>query len=425
MSTAGQRFVSAIKGAVSPFREAFVSRSVAFMIPLGFASGLPRLLTASTLAAWMTNEGVDLTTIGIFAWVGFSYRLKFLWAPLLDRYSVPWLSRRRGWMITTQLGLVAAIILMGLLTPSSMPAAMAAAAVAVAFLSSSQDIVIDAYRTDVLEQKQRASGAAVFVAMYRAAMIVAGAGALIVSEFLPWSQVYFLLAGLMMIGILGTLLSPVPEQRGAPPRSLFKAVWLPLVDYFSRPHAILLLIIVMTYKVGDEVASQMVTPFILRELGFSNAEYGVVAKGFGLVATIVGSLVGGGLVVKFGLRASLLSFGVLQAVANVLYSLLAVTGRNYTLFVVTIGVDNVFNGLGTAAFVAFLMSQCSERFSAFQFALLSSAMGVVGLLLSGSSGWIATTAGWPIFFMITVIAAIPALVLLYVLPKEVIDEDRQ
>lgn len=388
------------------------------MIPLGLASGLPNPLVGTTLTAWMASEGVSLATIGLFAFVALPYNFKFLWAPLLDRYRLPWLGQRRGWMALAQLLLILALGAMGSTSPSGTPTVLATLALGVAFLNATLDIASDAYRTDLLPPEERASGTAVFVAGYRLAMIVGGAGALILSDHLPWSQVYWILAALMLIGVGGTLVAPKPASEPVPPRSLGEAVVAPVVELFRRHgarSALASLTIVMLYKVGDAVAGHLLIPFLM-DLGFARTEIGAVAKGLGLGATILGAFVGGGLVAKLGLRRSLLAFGVLQAVANVLYAVLAVVGRDHALLVVSIGVDNLCGGLGTVAFVAYLMSLCNKRFTAFQYALLSSASTVAGRLLGMGSGWVAETAGWPAFFGLTIAAALPALVLLWIRP---------
>jgi PAT family beta-lactamase induction signal transducer AmpG len=411
---------------MSSFFKAFDSRRVAIMIPLGFASGMPNPLVGTTLTAWMATEGVSLATIGVFAFVSLPYNLKFLWAPLLDRYRLPWLGRRRDWMLLTQVLLLGAVAAMGFTSPAASPSTLAALALVVAFLGATQDIASDAYRTDTLATHERASGTAVFVAGYRLALIAAGAGALILSDLVPWRAVYWILSALMLVGVLGTLLAPRPEARDLPPRTLGEAVVAPLVEVFRRhgtKSAVATLAIVMLYKVGDAFAGHLLIPFLM-EMGFPRSEIGAVAKGLGLAATILGALLGGGLVAKLGLRRSLLAFGLLQAVANLLYALLAVTGRSHGLLVVSIGVDNLCGGLGTAAFVAYLMSLCNRRFTAFQYALLSGLSTVPGRVLGISSGVVAEAMGWPAFFLLTIAAAAPALALLWLreVPEEVREE---
>lgn len=409
---------------ILPFREAFVSRRIAFMAPLGFAAGLPLVLTGSTLKAWMRVEGVDLTTIGLLTYVSLAYSLKFLWAPLIDRYRLPWLTRRRGWLVTVQLALVAAIITLGLFGPSHSLLTTFIFAGIVAFFGASQDVVVDAYRTDVLPWNERASGVAVFVMAYRVALIFSGAGALILSDLMPWRYVYMCVAALMSVGVIGTIFAPVPEKKVASPPSIKEAVVYPLLDFFQRRRAVVLLIVVMTYKIGDTVASEMLTPFLI-DLEFSLTEIGTIQKGLGLFATILGALLGAGFIVRLGIIRALFIFGVLQAVANVLYVVLAMVGRDHTMLVVAIGVDNLFNGLGQAAFVAFLQGLCNAKFSATQYALLSSAMSIVGKLLGGGSGAIAEFAGWPTFFIVTFIVAAPALFLIWFIPKDALDPDRE
>ncbi len=396
--------------------EPFRSRRVAVMLPLGFAAGLPNPVTGSTLAAWLATEGLTPAAIGAFALVSLPYNFKFVWAPLLDRFAVPWLGRRRGWMALAQLTLLGAIAGMGWIAPSTSLGLLAMAALAVAFLSATQDIVSDAYRTDLLPEQERASGTAVFVAGYRVALLAAGGGALILSDRLAWREVYALLGGLMALGVVATWLAPRPETVAERPASLRDATIAPLTEFFHRRGAWLALAVVLFYKVGDAVASHLLVPFLI-EHGFSRTEIGSVVKFLGLGATVVGALAGGVWVARWGLKRSLLVFGALQALANVFYAALAVTGKSMPLLVVSIGLDNLFNGLGTAAFVALLMSLCDKRYTAFQYALLSSAMSVTGKALASGGGLIAQTAGWPTFFLLTVALAVPALVLIPRLPQ--------
>ncbi|MDH5493257.1 MAG: MFS transporter, partial [Myxococcales bacterium] len=355
------------------------------------------------------------TTIGLFGLVAIPLRLKFIWAPFLDRYRLPWLGRRRGWMLLSQLLLFATILILGSLSPRRMPWAIAVVAFLLAFLQASQDIVADAYRTDVLPEAQRASGTAVFVAAYRGALIVAGAGALILSDLLPWAQVYWILGALMGVGVLGTLIAPAPDFPAQAPASLQEAFVQPLVELLGRERVVITLLIVLTYKVGDAFAGHMLTPFLL-DLEFSRTQIGAIQKGLGMGASIGGALIGGGLVARYGLRASLIAFGLLQAGANGLYAWLALVGKSDSLLILSIGVDNACNGLGTAAFVAYLMTLCDRRYTAFQYALLSSAMGLLGLLLASAGGYFAETLGWTVFFLISIALGLPAVLLLALHP---------
>ena len=399
------------------FINAFRSKRVGMLIALGFASGLPLALTRTTLSAWMTNAGVNLKTIGLFSLVTLPYSFKFVWAPLLDRFAFPLLGRRRGWMVLTQLGLLLSIWVMSEINPQHAPLAIAAMAVLVAFFSASQDVVADAYRTDVLPPGERASGTSTWIMGYRIAMLVSGAGALVLSDHMPWSRVYMVMALLMGIGIVATWRAPEPEAV-RPPRTIADAVVKPFVDFFTRKGAAMALTFVMLYRIGDTIAGGMVMPFLIKR-GFSNSEIGYWNKGVGFAATVTGVMLGGGLVAKYGVRRCLLSFGVLLAAANTGYLALALHGKSVLLLAVAIGIDNVCGGMVDAAFAAFIMSLCNKSFSATQFALLSSASTFIGRLVSAGSGWLAATVGWPLFFAITIAAAFPSLVLLLLaFPKD-------
>jgi MFS transporter, PAT family, beta-lactamase induction signal transducer AmpG len=399
------------------FINAFLSKRVGMLIALGFASGLPLALTRTTLSAWMTNAGVNLKTIGIFSLVTLPYSFKFVWAPILDRFSFPLFGRRRGWMALTQVGLLISIWIMADINPKSAPLAIAALAVLVAFFSASQDVVADAYRTDVLPPAERASGTSTWIMGYRIAMLVSGAGALVLSDYMPWSRVYMIMSLLMGVGIVATWLAPEPEAV-RPPRTIADAVVKPFADFFSRKGAAVALAFVMLYRIGDTIAGGMVMPFLIKR-GFSNSQIGYWNKGVGFAATITGVMLGGGLVAKYGVRRCLLGFGVLLAVANTGYLALALHGKSVLLLATAIGIDNICGGMVDAAFAAFIMSLCNKSFSATQFALLSSASTFIGRLVSAGSGWLAETVGWPAFFGITIVGAVPALILLLVaFPKD-------
>jgi MFS transporter, PAT family, beta-lactamase induction signal transducer AmpG len=391
----------------------FKNRRIAVMLPLGFASGLPLALTAGTLQAWLTVVDVDLRTIGLFTLVGLPYTLKFLWAPVMDRFVPPWLGRRRGWMIVMQIALVAGIVAMSLIDPTKTPLLLAAMALLVATTSASQDIVFDAYRTDVLKATERGFGAAVSVTGYRIAMLVSGAGALIVSTYLGWGQTYFLIAALMLIGVGATLLSPEPASPVNIPRNVAEAVWEPVHEFFSRSPALLLLLLIVLYKLGDAFAGSLTTAFLIRGMGFEADEVGIVNKGLGMVTTIVGALLGGIWMVRMGLFRSLLIFGGLQALSNLTFMLLAWTGKSYPIMVLAVAFENVSGGMGTAAFVALMMSLCDHRYTATQYALLS-AMAALGRVFVGPpSGYVVEAVGWVSFFFITFLAALPGLWLLW------------
>jgi MFS transporter, PAT family, beta-lactamase induction signal transducer AmpG len=398
---------------VKSLLRVFGSQKMAALILLGFSSGLPLFLTSKTLQAWMTVEKVDLTAIGLFSLVGVPYSLKFLWSPLLDWFTLPFLGRRRGWLITLQIGLLIAIACMSLQQPKQALQFLAINAVVIAFLSATQDIAADAYRTDVLDPLEMGAGAAVFVLGYRIALLLTGSLALILADRIAWSSVYLLLSIGMGIGIIATLFAPEPKEI-SPPDSLRAAVILPFREFIQRQgvfHAILTLLFIVLYKLGDSFVNNMSTPFLL-QTGFTQTDIGALQGGMGLIATIVGTLAGGAILSKIGLNRSLWVFGALQAVSNLAYLVLAQVGKNYQVLVLTINIENFCAGLGTAAFVAFLMNMCNQRYSATQYALLSSFMAVSRDILVAPAGSLAKSTGWPLFFIISIFAAVPGLLLL-------------
>ena len=404
---------------MSDYLQIFRNRRMAVISLLGFSSGLPLALTSGTLQAWMSVEGVDIRTIGIFSLVGIPYTVKFLWSPLMDRFVPPWFGRRRGWMLATQLPLMFGIGAMGFASPQHAPWALAALALMVAFTSASQDIVVDAYRTDLLHEKERGAGAALFVFGYRIAMLVSGAVALILSDRIGWQNTYLIMAGCMIIGIISSVSGPETEKKIAPPKTLSEAVWGPLRDFFSRPSAATMLLLIILYKLGDAYAGTMTTPFLIRGAGFSATEVGTVNKGFGLAALIIGAMFGGALMVRLGLYRSLLYFGLLQAVSNLSFMLLAWQGKSYPVMIFAVGFENLTGGMGTAAFVSLLMALCNHRFSATQYALLSSLASLSRTFISPSSGYLVESVGWAVFFLITAISALPGIWMLMRLKQEI------
>jgi PAT family beta-lactamase induction signal transducer AmpG len=398
---------------LADYASVFRSRKIGLLLLLGFSSGMPLALTAGTLQAWLAAENVDIVAIGWFALVGQPYTYKFLWAPLMDRYMpLPALGRRRGWLLLTQLALVAAIAFMGTLSPVDSAWLLGGTALAVAFLSSSQDIVFDALRADWLERDERGAGAAVSVLGYRVAMLVSGAGALILADQgLGWSGTYWLMAALMGVGMIASWLVVEPEGAAAP-RTLDEAVVKPFAEFFSRQGAVALLLLVVLYKLGDAFAGNLTTTFLLRGPGFSLTEIGAINKGFGLAATIVGALAGGALMAKMRLYRALLVFGVLQAFTNLGFMLLAASGKSYALMVTVIGLENICGGMGTTAYVALLMALCDKRFSATQYALLSALSAVGRVYVGPAAGYLVAGLGWPSFFFFTFLIALPGLALL-------------
>lgn len=397
------------------YLNAFAQRNYFILLLLGFASGLPLALTSGTLQAWMTVENIDLKTIGIFSLVGQAYVFKFLWSPLMDRYTPPFLGRRRGWLLISQLLLMMAIIAMGFMEPARHLWWLAAMAVLVAFCSASQDIVFDAYKTDLLSSEQRGTGAAISVLGYRLAMLVSGGLALwLADRYLGWQYTYWLMAALIMIGVFATLSAPEPDTHAPAPKTLEQAVVEPLKDFFSRNNAWLILLLIVTYKLGDAFAVSLSTTFLIRGVGFDAGEVGLANKTLGLFATITGALYGGILMQRLSLFRALMIFGILQAASNIGYWALSITDKNIFTMCSAIFLENICGGMGTAAFVALLMTLCNKSFSATQFALLSALSAVGRVYVGPIAGWFVETYHWPLFYLFSIAAALPGLALLFI-----------
>jgi PAT family beta-lactamase induction signal transducer AmpG len=382
---------------------------------------LPLALTGGTLQAWATIEQVSLQEIGFLTLVGTAYTLKFLWAPLVDRYAPPWLGRRRGWMVLMQVLLALGILAMGCLSPGQSLLPLALLAVFVAFCSATQDIAFDAYRSDVLRKEERGAGAALSVLGYRLAMLVSGGLALILADqWLGWGATYMLMGALMLLMALASFWAPEPEVPAQTPRSLHQAVLEPFREFFGRPEAITVLVLIVLYKLGDAFAGALSTTFLIRAAGYTATEVGTVNKLLGLASTIVGALAGGALMARLGLYRSLMLFGVLQAVSNLGFWVISVGPHSVWLMAVGVGIENLCGGMGTAAFVALLMGLCNQQFSATQFALLSALSAVGRTYLAGPlTPQLVQLAGWPTFFLLTVLIALPGLWLLYWRRKDI------
>jgi PAT family beta-lactamase induction signal transducer AmpG len=359
----------------------------------------------------MATEKIDLTIIGVFSLVGLPYSVKYLWAPVMDRFIPPFLGRRRGWMLVTQLGLVLAIAAMAFSDPAGATTLFAVLAFLVAFVSASQDIVVDAYRTEVLEPLELGPGAGVHIMGYRIAMLTSGAIALILADQLPWKTVYLLMAGSLLVGVVASILSPEPALKEKPPASLKEAVVEPFLEFLSRRGAVGILLFVILYKLDVVMATALTTPFML-ELGFTKTDIGAVTKGLGMAATIVGTLAGGAVVARMGMKASLWIFGILQSVSTLAFLVLARLGHHYPAMVAAIGLENLCSGMGTAAYAAFLMSLCNKRFTATQYAILTSLMAITRVIVGAPTGYLAKTYGWEIYFLVSMVAAVPGLLLL-------------
>ena len=378
---------------------------------MGFACGLPLLLTISLLQAWMKDEGVDLTVIGMMALVGLPYTLKFLWAPFLDRFTLSFLGRRRGWLLIAQIALIFSIIGLAFTDPGKNPWMVAFAAFLVTFFSASQDIVVDAYRREDLADEELGLGSSLYVNGYRVGMLLASGGGLIMADYMSFSMVYMIMAACMLPGVITTLLTTEPVILTGTPASMKEAVFNPLIEYFSRQGALLMLAFILLYKIGDTMASAMTTPFYL-DIGFSKTEIGAVVKLFGFWATILGSLIGGVFMLRIGINRSLWIFGFLQAISTAGFAVLARIGHSVPALSAVIGFENLSGGMGTAAYVAFMASITNRKFTATQYALLSSLMGVPRVMASAPTGYFAKQMGWFSFFIACTLIAIPGMLLL-------------
>ncbi len=378
---------------------------------MGFACGLPLLLTLSVLQAWMKEEGVDLAVIGMMALVGLPYTLKFLWAPFLDRYTLPVLGRRRGWLLVAQLCLAASIGGLGLTNPKIGPWMVAVVAFLVTFFSASQDIIVDAYRREDLSDEELGLGSSLYINGYRVGMLLASGGGLILADHMSFTMVYLIMAVCMTPGILTTLLAREPKISAGTPKTLKEAVFDPLVEYFSRTDALWILAFVLMYKIGDTMASAMTTPFYL-DVGFTKTEIGAVVKLFGFWATISGSLIGGVIMIRLGIHRSLWIFGILQAMSTACFAILARIGHNIPALSGVIAFENLSSGMGTAAYAAFMASITNKRFTATQYALLTSLMGIPRVLAAAPTGFLAKQVGWESFFIACTVIAIPGMLIL-------------
>jgi len=420
----------------------YLDRRMLALFFLGFSSGLPRLLVYSTLSFWLSKEGLSIKTVGLFASTALPYNVKFLWAPLVDRFRLPflanWLGLRRAWMVLSQVGLVGAIVALSKVDVGAEPLLTAQLAILVAVFSATQDIVIDAFRIEILKDEEQGAGAAMAVFGYRISMLVASAGALyLVAAFGSWSTAYLIMALFMSVGLVTTLLLKEPEIEREQVRAQSSAlgtlkehfklgVFNPFADFLKRDGAFLVILFVVFFKFGEAMLGTMVNPFLYKSgLNFSATEIANISKTFGTVATILGIFAGGAAVRRLGLLRSLWITGILQMVSNLVYTGQALLGANVSMLAVTVGVDNFAGGLGTAAFVAYLSSLCSKRYTATQYALLTALSGTLHTLVAASAGFIVTFFGadpkaeqispsaWAQYFALTAVMAIPGLALLW------------
>ena len=404
-----------IKNSINPYLE----KKILISLIMGFVSGVPLLLTITLLQAWLTDEGISKSTIGLFALVGLPYSLKFLWAPFFDRYVISKLGRRRGWLIISQVLLILSIIGLGLTNPTLNPFNVAVLALLVTFFSASQDIVIDAFRRESLHDNEQTLGASAYVLGYRIGALAAGAGGLILADLMSYQYVYSIMAVIMIIGVITTLLAEEPEAVGEP-SSFINAVKNPFIEFFQRfkdkdntnlTVPILILMFILLYKVGDTMAHSLSTNFYL-DIGFTKTEIGTVVKVFGLVATLIGAFLGGIISLKIGLFRSLIMFGLFQAIATLGFAALAIIGNNILALMAVISLENLAAGMGYTAYLAFIANMTNKEFTATQFALMTAIMSLPRTIFSGSSGFLVELFDWELYFVFCSLIAIPALIIL-------------
>jgi MFS transporter, PAT family, beta-lactamase induction signal transducer AmpG len=406
--------------AVEAFRL-YADRRMVAILAMGFSSGLPLALTGATLAIWLKQDGISLTAIGLFAQVGLAYNLKFLWAPVMDRVPVPglsaWLGRRRGWAVTIQVLLALSILALARTDPAVDARITAVIGVLVAFFSASQDIVIDAFRVELLTDHEQGAGAAATQIGYRIGMLAAGAGALYLASAFDWHVAYTVMACLVGIGMVAVLFTRESVAPRPARQNWFRAAVVePFADFMTRRDWQVILLFVVLYKTGDAVAGWMSGPFYI-SIGFSTVEIASISKVFGLIASMAGVVLGGWLVLRVGIMRALLIGGIVQTLSNFAYIVQLGAGHNVAMLAVTIATENVTGGVGSAAFVAYLSRLCNPAFTATQYALLSALAAVSRTFIASGGGWFADRLGWAPFFTATVVLCVPGLLLLLYLMR--------
>ncbi|OQS11228.1 AmpG family muropeptide MFS transporter [Chromobacterium violaceum] len=403
------------------WRRDVFSRTMLVCVFTGFASGLPLYTLINLLPAWLRSEGVDLKSIGLFALIGLPYTWKFLWSPLLDRFALPLLGRRRGWMLATQLALLAGLALLGLFDPREDIWSIAGLALAVAFFSASQDIVLDAFRREILSDAQLGLGNTVHINAYRLAGLVPGSLSLILADHLDWASVFVVTALFMLPGALMTLMVKEPAQASGSPKTLREAVVEPFHEFLTRQGwqgALWILGFIFLYKLGDSMATSLATPFYL-DMGYAKSQIGLVAKHAALWPAVAGGLLGGLWMIKLGINRALWAFGVVQVVSILGFAWLSSYGRfdsigaaELSMLAVVIGFEALGVGLGTAAFVAFIARSTHPAYTATQFALFTSLAAVPRTLANAATGYIVDSVGWTSFFFLCTALALPGMMLL-------------
>jgi PAT family beta-lactamase induction signal transducer AmpG len=392
----------------------YLNRRMLICVFLGFSSGLPLFILLSLLQAWLAKAGLNVKTLGLFALVMFPYTWKFVWSPLMDRFHFGRIGRRRGWMLSTQLLLVLTIGMMGMFDPLSQVSTIAFMASVIAFLSASQDIAIDAFRREILPDDELGLGSAIHVNAYKLSGMVPGALSLVLADRMPWAEVFWITAAFMLPGLLCSLLVKEPKVYGAPPKNLTEAVVLPFREFITRggwSNALWVLGFIFLYKLGDSMATALATKFYI-DLGFSMTEIGVVSKTTSLWASVAGGILGGIWMVRLGINRALWVFGVVQAVTILGFAWLAHVGADTASLAIVIGAEAFGVGLGTAAFVAYIMRETDPRYTATQFALFTSLMAVPRTFVNSSVGFVVAETGWLIFFIICFVLALPGMLML-------------
>ncbi|HEY2400646.1 MAG TPA: MFS transporter [Steroidobacteraceae bacterium] len=392
--------------------QILASPKMLIIMAMGAASGYPNQLTESALQAWLKDSHVSNTIIGWMSYVSLPYLLKFLWAPFVDRYPLPFLGRRRGWILLTQLLLAAAIALLAVQNPAAALTPVAICAIGIVFLSATQDIGIDAYRSDVSLPPERGLAATATNLGYRTAAWFASAVALIIADYFGWRPAFLILAGVMLLFCISTWLAPEPPALQQPPRSLRETVVIPLQELLAGPGAVALLGVVAVFKIGDAFANKFFTPFML-DTGFSKTEVAVIVKPLFTAGALLGAVVGGVLMVRLGLLRSMLIFGISQAVTNLMYCALAIIGKNYSLMIAAVLIEHVAAAMGNIAVVALIMALCDVRYSAFQYALMSAIALLPRYGLGYPAGWVADHGGWAVYFVVSFVLAIPGLTIVW------------
>lgn len=397
-----------------------LSRRTLAVALMGFASGLPLVLIGPTLQAWYTVAGASITAVGLLTLIGMPYLYKFLWAPLFDRYNPLSMDRRRSWILLTQLLLTMAFILMAFLNPKQFPWLLASVALAAGFFSASQDIVIDAYKTDVLLQNERGFGVSLAAIGYRVAMLVAGALALIMAGEISWRFTYLCMALLMLMAMFVTWRSPALAQV-RPPKTFLQAVREPFSDFFTSraiSHAILILIFIISYKISEALSLSLNSYFLLKAVGFTLVQVGSISKVALMAGGILGSIAGGILLARLSLYRSLMIFGFLQMASNLGFILLLIFGKNLFLLGAVMFVESFFSALGTVAFIVFLMDLCNKKYTATQYALLSAVSALGRVLLGPLAAVMVRHMGWTEFYLWTFLMGLPALLILFWLNRQ-------